>query len=368
MSKRKTKHQEVLEYIRDRIISGEFKTGDRLPSDGQLVKMFSTSRPTVAKAMHDLESEGYLERRIGAGSFVRMQPDSKPSLIGMLTPEVGKAELFEPICDEIASQCKKHKLSLLRSEWFDVKLDEKKSEKQAFDLCEQYIQLGVAGVFFAPVEFSAHMKKVNREIARRLDAAGISIVLLDRDLERTPARSPYDLVTVDNFRIGMIQAMHFIDHGEKRIAYVGRKTSAPTIEMRIAGYRYALETSEAETDPPIILFGATNSPEFVAKVLEAAPTAIVCSNDTTAMLLLKGLENAGVRVPQDMKLIGVDDVKIAAQAPVPFTTVRQPCREIAVVAVRTMIRRIENRKMAACTHSLDVELIVRDSCGTNLKP
>jgi LacI family transcriptional regulator len=367
MAKSNTKHQQIFEYVRDRIISGEYGVGDRLPSDGQLVKLFSTSRPTVAKAMHDLEAEGYLERRIGAGSFVRMQEGSKPALIGMLTPEVAKHELFEPICNEIASQCRKHKLSLLRSDWFDVELNEEQQEQRAVELCEKYIQLGVAGVFFAPVEFSEQMKKVNREIAHRLTEAGISVVLLDRDLERTPDRSQYDLISVDNFRIGLIQANHLIKLGEKRIAYVTREASAPTIAMRIAGYRYALDESGDQTDSPIVLIGDPNSVEFVNKIRQIGPTAIVCSNDTTAFYLLRSLQAAGVRVPEDIKLVGVDDVKIASEASVPFTTIRQPCREMGVVAVRTMTRRIENRKMVACTYCLDVELVVRESCGAGLK-
>jgi ABC-type sugar transport system substrate-binding protein len=137
--------------------------------------------------------------------------------------------------------------------------------------------------------------------------------------------------------------------------------------MRIAGYRYALDESGDQTDSPIVLIGDPNSVEFVNKIRQIGPTAIVCSNDTTAFYLLRSLQAAGVRVPEDIKLVGVDDVKIASEASVPFTTIRQPCREMGVVAVRTMTRRIENRKMVACTYCLDVELVVRESCGFKLK-
>ena len=301
MNRRTTKYEQVLEYIRDRIISGEYATGERLPSDGQLVRLFSTSRPTVAKAMHDLEKEGYLERRTGSGSFVKVQSEAQPSIIGVLIPEIGKAELFEPIYREIATQCQKHHLSLLRTEWSGANLNDAERERQAYELCKNYIEKGVTGVFFAPVEFSEHMKQVNREIAHRLDSAGISIVLLDRDLERMPKRSQYDLVGVDNFHIGWMQANHFIQQGDKRIAYVSRESSAPTIDLRIAGYLHALNREGNSMDPPMIFDGPPDSEEFVQQIKDAAPTAIVCSNDTTALLMLKGLQNAGIDVPREIK-------------------------------------------------------------------
>ena len=116
-------------------------------------------------------------------------------------------------------------------------------------------------------------------------------------------------------------------------------------------------------DPPMVFVGAPDTPEFIDKIRNAAPTAVVCSNDTTALLLLRGLQDAGIEIPRDIKLIGVDDVEIASQSPVPLSTVRQPCREIGAVATHVMVRRIEKRKTVACTLSLAVELVVRESCG-----
>jgi len=361
-----TKYDQILEYVRDRIISGEFAPGDRLPSDGQLVKMFSSSRPTVAKAMHDLEKEGYLERRVGSGSYVRVKSNTQAILIGKLLPEFGRAEIFEPICTEIQSQCKKHNMSLIRTEWTGNDQSDENMKRQLALLCASFIEQGVAGVFFAPVEFSEHMQHVNRNIVQRFDEAGIAVVLLDRGLERLPGRSQFDLVGVDNFRIGMIQTTHFIKSGQQRIAYVSREGSAPMIDLRIAGYRQALQDAGIDFDPKMILTGNAETPEFVTRIKDLKATAVVCSNDATTVLLLESLQSQGVEVPRDIKLIGVDDVKLAAGASVPLTTIRQPCQAIGSVATQTMITRIENRKMAARTISLDVTLVIRESCGSQL--
>ena len=364
MTAKKTKHQQILEYVRQSILGGTYTAGDRLPTDGQLMRQFSTSRPTVARAMRDLEMEGYLERRAGSGSFVRVPAQNKPSLIGLLTPEVGHHELFQPICSEIALQCQKHNLSLLWADSSGNGGGEIDHEKNAYDLCQRYISLGVAGVFFAPVEFSEKMLVANREIAEQLDSNGISVVLLDRDIERLPKRSRFDLVGIDNFRVGNMQADHMLSLGCKRIAYVSREVSASTIDLRIAGFRYAMESKRISRENTFEFCGNFADSKFVDEIVEAKLDAIVCSNDTAAMTLMRSLLQRGIQIPQDIRMIGVDDVKIASMAMVPLTSIHQPCRAIGGAAVNTMVRRIENRKMCAHDIQVDVELVIRESCGS----
>lgn len=367
MTAKKTKHQQILEYVRQAILGGTYKAGDRLPTDGQLMRQFSTSRPTVARAMRDLEMEGYLERRAGSGSFVRVPAQTKPSLIGILTPEIGEHELFQPICSEIALQCQKHNLSLL---WADSSSGNGDGvidhEKNAYDLCQRYISLGVAGVFFTPVEFSEKMLSANREIADQLDSNGISVVLLDRDIERLPKRSRFDLVGIDNFRCGYMQADHMLGLGCKRIAYVSRAVSAPTIALRIAGFRHAMQSNEIPAAETLEFCGDLGSPAFIDSIIKAKPEAVICANDTTAMMLMRSLLQRGVRIPEDLRMIGIDDVKIASMAMVPLTSIRQHCRALGSAAVNTMIRRIENRKMCAHDIQVDVELVIRESCGASV--
>ena len=78
----------------------------------------------------------------------------------------------------------------------------------------------VAGVFFAPVELTPGMEKVNRKVADALDRAGIVVVLLDRDVEQYPRRSKFDLVGIDNVRAGFLQADHLLQLGCRRIDYL----------------------------------------------------------------------------------------------------------------------------------------------------
>ena len=363
MATQKTKYQIVLDYVRDSIVSGEFSAGDRLPSDGQLVRQFSTSRPTVARAMRDLEKEGYLERRAGSGSFVRVPAQRKSSLIGLLVPELGKHELFEPICNEIAFQCQKYNLSLLWSDWTGSAISEEEMEAQAYESCRKYIEMDVAGVFFAPVEFSERMAEVNVDIANRLDEAGISVVLLDRDLGRLPSRSRFDMVGVDNFRVGVLQTEHLIKQGCKKVAYVSRVGSAQTVHYRIAGYQHGLFLHGHDYPERLVFAGTPDEEDFFKTVMACKPDGLVCSNDTTGAKLVRLLLKNGYKIPDDVRLIGVDDIKIASLTSIPLSSFRQPCRDMGKAAVMLMVRRIENRSMPPRSLMMDVELIERDSCG-----
>ena len=77
---RKPKHRQIFEYVHQSIVDGQYSAGQRLPTDGQLMRRFETSRPTVARAMRDLEQAGFVERRPGSGSYVRVRSEVKTSV------------------------------------------------------------------------------------------------------------------------------------------------------------------------------------------------------------------------------------------------------------------------------------------------
>ena len=93
------------------------------------------------------------------------------------------------------------------------------------------------------------------------------------------------------------------------------------------------------------------------------PEAIVAANDRTAGHLMHGLIRLGYRVPEDVRIVGIDDVEYANFLPVPLTTVQQPCRQIGVAA---MLERVTNPDMPVRDILLDCRLIIRDSCGAKM--
>jgi DNA-binding LacI/PurR family transcriptional regulator len=219
----------------------------------------------------------------------------------------------------------------------------------------------VSGVFFAPLELTREKDLINRRIADVFDRARIAVVLLDRDLVPYPDRSRYDLVGIDNRRAGYTVTAHLLKTGCRRVAFVGRPRSAPTVDARISGYREAM--SDAKLAASVHRIDPEDG-EAVTRILtKARPDGFLCANDYTAAQLLKTLTALGVAVPERVRMAGVDDVKYASLLSVPLTTIHQPCADIGAVAVSTMLDRLRNPKLPARDVCLNFHLVVRESSG-----
>jgi DNA-binding LacI/PurR family transcriptional regulator len=364
------KHRHISRELLAEIAGGKYGPTGRLPSEAQLVERFGVSRPTVARALRDLQDQGLVERRVGSGSFVRKPPSPPPAVsrqFGLLIPGLGTTEIFEVICGELAGLARVHDYTLLWGGSAPARPAEDSSIEGVEELCAQYIQRQVSGVFFAPFEHTPHKEEVNRRLAERLRRAGVAIVLLDRDLGAFPARSEFDLVGVDNFAAGYLLADHLLKLGCRDLAFVATPLSAPTVSARVAGAREALLDHGRPVPRDFVRLGEPDRPEF-ARGLTARrrPHAVICANDRTAAMLMRSLEKTGVRVPRNLRVVGCDDVKYATLLSVPLTTVHQPCREIAVTAFRAMLDRLADPTLPPRSLALAPRLVVRESCGAYL--
>jgi GntR family transcriptional regulator, arabinose operon transcriptional repressor len=354
------KHQRVRQTLTDAITSGEYAPGQRLPSESELVKAFGASRPTVNRALRELQLTGMIERRAGSGSYVRVDPAARGYTFGLLIPELGRTEIFEPICRGMAEAQHSSPHVLL---WGSSLADSANMEHQASLACTQLVAKRVSGVFFAPLELTPQKDAINHKIAAVLDKAGIPIVLLDRDLVSYPVRSHYDLVGIDNRRAGYTITNHLLRFGCRRVMFLGRPGSAPTVDARIAGYREALAAASTRLTPSVCRINPENRDQVKAALTKCKPDGIVCANDFTAAHLLKTLSELGVQVPSKIRLAGIDDVKYASLLAVPLTTLHQPCGEMGALAVSTMLERLQNPKLPARDILLDCRLVIRESCG-----
>ena len=181
-----SKHERIRQTLADAIASGQYEPGQRLPSESELVKTFGASRPTVIRALRELQLSGIIERRAGSGSYVRADASARGYTFGLLIPELGRTEIFEPMCRGMAeAQHGSHHVLL----WGSSLGDSRNIEQQASNACRQLVAKKVSGVFFAPLELTAQKDAINRSIADVFDKAGIAMVLLDRDLVAYPERS-----------------------------------------------------------------------------------------------------------------------------------------------------------------------------------
>jgi GntR family transcriptional regulator of arabinose operon len=363
------KYRKVYNSLRAEIATGAFDSGRRLPSEADLVKAFGASRITVGRALRDLQQEGLVERRAGSGTYVRRNHEQVVPgrfFFGMLIPDLGDTEILEPIARSLtAAPAAREHAFMSGSGPADLTPEEK--EQAAWERCEQYIERRVAGVFFAPLELTPHKDVTNARISSALLAAGIPIVLLDRPVVPYGRREEHDLVGIDNHRAGYQITEHLLRLGARRLAFVSLVNAASTVDARRAGYREALHRYAAPVEPALTVELDPADMGNIARLMNAEPPdGLVCANDRTAGLVMHTLQSLGYTVPDDVRIVGIDDVHYASLLPVPLTTLRQPCREIGVAAMAAMLERVTRPTLPPRDIFLHTPLVIRKSCGAGL--
>ena len=377
-----SKHHMVYQSLATEIGAGKYRDRGKLPSEAQLVNRFKVSRPTVIRALRDLQTDGLVTRRVGAGTFLstlppqplpvqplRSQPLPNQALeLGLLVPGVRRAgEIFEVIAGELARLARSAGHMFWWTGGSAEDLDPVATLANAEKICDQFVQRRVAGVFFASFEHMAKCETTNVTLVNRLREAGITVVLLDRDMIPFPLRTELDLVGIDNFLGGYILAQHLLKLGCQRIKFLAVPFSAPTVMSRLAGAREAMLAANVDVPRDFFQVGFPEDPKLARQISAGRMTdAVICGNDHTAAALIRSLHNIGVNVPKSVRVVGFDDVHYATLVSPALTTMHQPCREIATMAFRSMLSRISDPTMPPRTIMLTPSLVVRESCGAYL--
>src|SRR5919107_408502 len=129
------KYRQVYSALEHQIRAGRWKSGERLPSEADLVRTFGASRITVGRAVRDLQAAGLVERRAGSGTFVRRAARTTGVSFGLLTPDLGETEIFEPICQGMMASPLAEEHALI---WGSLSTAGSKQD-DAWRLCRQYI-------------------------------------------------------------------------------------------------------------------------------------------------------------------------------------------------------------------------------------
>jgi len=365
---RKPKHREVFDTLLSEIASGRFRPGDRMPTEAELAKTFSASRTTIARAMRDLKSRGLLNRQRGGGTRIARQ--ETVNRIALFTPFAQTASQLGFIgghihahLSDIASQ-RSHDLRLQ----FISRRGNNQLE-QMLAAVDEVIEKGVNGVFYYPVELPLELTHYNRLVVDKLRAAGLPVVLIDRDIVAFPQRSELPLVTYDNRRSGYLVTDHLIKRGCKRIVFIGIPQLSSAASDRMRGYGDALEDHGLHINRTLIRkanFNDLNAAFCKSIMTECKPDAIICKMDHYAAVVGRYLVEMGYKIGQDIMLAGFDDQPIAEALPVPLTTIRFPIEPFALVCYERLLKQIAEPATADPGLTLiDVELIIRASTGSD---
>lgn len=200
---------------------------------------------------------------------------------------------------------------------------------------------------------------------RRLRDRGTAIVVVDR---RIGSRE-FSSVTVDDKRGGRIAAEHLVGTGRRRIAFVGGPQGLSQVKHRLRGAQDVVDASAGvtltfvETAAMDADAGRRAAEQLVALGVRSRPDAIFAANDLIALGVLQALTLAGVRVPDDIAILGYDDIDFAASAAIPLSSVRQPREQLGAVAADTLLEVIADPSAKVREVVLEPELVVRRSTG-----
>ena len=202
-----------------------------------------------------------------------------------------------------------------------------------------------------------------------LQQRGMPVVVVDREL---PA-AHVDSVVTDNAGGGWSATRHLIDLGHRRIGYIAGPSDLTLSEYRFTGYRKALKEAGIAVDESLVVRGAFDfeSGYRAARQLlthSQRPTAIFACNDLMAIGAICAAVELGLRVPEDLSVIGYDDVPLASYSNPPLTTIAQPIYDLGVVAASMLLERLHDPVRPARRIVLDVELQIRRSTAASPTP
>ncbi|MDZ4717523.1 MAG: LacI family DNA-binding transcriptional regulator [Roseiflexaceae bacterium] len=199
------------------------------------------------------------------------------------------------------------------------------------------------------------------EQARNLVKSQLPLVLVDLQYDIDA-----DYISVDSYRGAYAATKHLIELGHRRIGIVYNRQDIPVGLIRLSAYQAALQDYGIAFDPVLALpgkWGVASGKEGAEQLLALSerPTAIFTCDDQMAIGALQTIYRHGLRVPEDISLVGFDDIEYAQYLHPPLTTVRQPLREMGYTAGEHICRMIDGTMIGRLQLTLASTLIIRDS-------
>jgi len=354
------KHAQLKSNLASMILDGTWSSGVKVPSEAQLSKKYGVSRTTVIRALRDMEREGLVTRRQGAGTFVHSDVANQTT-IGALIPGMSSDDIFLTVQRHLYRQSSRFNWQVLSGEVL-LPGDSDAAGHAPIDAAKKLVQSGISGVILVPHHVDGMMGKWNETMINVFKDARVPVVLLDRDYLEAPHRSPYDLVSLDNSRAGFELGFHLLERGHNRVLYIGEPHAYSSSYGRLSGLRKALAL-QAISIPENSIFAGTEQgfAEAIKCVKSGNVDAIVCNSDHDAALLMRNCLSEGLSIPGDIAIAGFDDQPIARLLGVPLTTIAQPAEALAICVITTLRDRINFPDMPPRTIRVQGKLIVRDS-------
>ncbi|MEC0239003.1 GntR family transcriptional regulator [Paenibacillus dokdonensis] len=355
----------IMEDLKEKILSGEYKEEQQLPTEVELAEQSGVSRITSKRALIELEREGLIYRKRGSGSYVKKQEqrgsqgemgaNTSTPIISMILPYMATSELdfIKGATDYLDT--KGYYLSIHNSNW---------SKEREREFLLRIPKNGSNGIILYPISTIS-----NIDVLNVLYWNDYPLVMIDQYVESLPVTS----VVSDNFNGGYMIAKQLIALGHERIAFI----SSIAIEFRSSvrdryqGYCKALRDHGLPVDPELTIVDFYREADMdtsnmfyknmISRIMELGVTAIQAEHDHLAVDLLRSALEMGIQVPGQLSIAGFDDHMISSLVEVPLTTIAQDYSEIGRKAAELIVSQIEERDKSPERALVPVRLVERAS-------
>lgn len=357
MEEQKAKYEEIAEWIKNRLETGELKPGTRIDSEYQLCAIFGVSRQTVRHAISVLENEGIVERRRGSGTYIKEtvnigEKEVKTMRVAVITTYV-QEYIFASMLREL-----EHTLSVAGYE-MQIAITNNAIEKERLIL-KNILEKNMVDGIIAETTKSA-LPNPNLDIYRQIMNKGIPILFVNSYYKELNA--PY--VSMNDKMAGKIATEHLLKCGHRKIAALFKADDGQG-HLRYTGYMEAMMEADIELKSKHIVWLDTDSIHsmrddggWILRRIQGC-TACVCYNDEVANNLVALCLEQGIRVPDELSVIGIDDSNLATFCEVPLTSAKNPILDVAKVAALEILEMMKGMPVPKAAE-LDPEIVNRNS-------
>ncbi|HID39531.1 MAG TPA: GntR family transcriptional regulator [Calditrichaeota bacterium] len=352
-------YKQIVDDISQKILDGILKPGDNVGSHQELANKYNVSLITIKRALTELKSRGLLYSRVGKGTYVSAQRSdvnfSQNKIIGLVLKNLNNP-FFSKILESIDKKASESNINLLLSSTADNIAQEDK-------MIEHFLDLGVSGIIVASTSHLYHPSAAIKRMHTNNFPYVVISYLQDKE---------YNHIGSDHEKGGYLATEHLVKLGYKKIAYLCSELGNILGNLRLKGYQRALEDYGIGFDENLIYrlsrqgewsyldYGYELGQSMVAS--SNLPEAVFAYNDLIAIGFEKAVMKAGLQVPDDIAIVGFDNIKRGTVAAVPITTISQPTDEIGKRAVEFIIAKIQDLPVINRI-ILEPALVIRDSCG-----
>lgn len=356
------KYEKIADWLEQKIAEGLYRPGQKLPSEQELREQFGVSRQTVRRALAVLEKRGAVYSRQGSGSFVadpQKEEEGKSRRIAVVTTYVDNY-IFPKIIKGIEQ--------VLSEENFQVQISFTNNRVQKeTEILESLLDQELRGLIIEATKSA--LPNPNLPLYRRLLEKGVQVLFLNSGYPELDC----PVVALDDREAGRCAARYLIEMGHRETGGLLKSDDGQGLR-RYEGFLEELRAAKIYPDDNRFVWYDTGDlghfDWMERRILNrfSGVTAVFCYNDAAAVELEELLRRNGIRVPEDISIVSVDDTDLASYGDVELTSVHHPKEKLGGKAARMMLAMIRQKKEPEMLKSFEFDawLAIRESvrrCG-----